>query len=76
MKLEFDKIKNSMVELKPWKNSLHLLKAKTEWGKQRFAFYAAKEWNKLDIELRSVLNLKALKRRLSVLNLFFKLNSV
>ena len=30
MKLEFDKIKNSMVELKPWKNSLHLLKAKTE----------------------------------------------
>ena len=50
------------------KNNLHLPKAKMEWGKQRFPFHAAKDWNELDLELRSVSNFKAFKRKLLILN--------
>ena len=50
------------------KNNLHLPKPKTECGKQRFAFHAAKDWNELDLELRSVSNFKVFKRKLLILN--------
>ena len=70
MKVEFDIIKNSMVYSYSTrrKNNLHLPKAKTEWGKQCFAFHAAKDWNELDLELKSVSNYKVFKRKLLILN--------
>ena len=70
MEVEFDIIKNSMVYSYSTccKNNLHLPKAKMEWGKQCLAFHAAKDWNELDLELRSVSNFKAFKRKLLILN--------
>ena len=72
MEIEYNMITNNMVHSYSTRveNNLHLPKVKTEWGKQRFAFHAAKEWNELDIQLRNAPSLNVFKRTLSmVLNL-------
>ena len=72
MEVEYDMITSYMVHSHSTrgKNNLHLPKFKTERGKQRFAFHAAKDWNELDIQLRNAPSLNVFKRNLSmVLNL-------
>ena len=46
------------------KNNLHLSRIRTNWGKQRFSFRAAKDWNSLDIKTRELPSLSRFKSRL------------
>ena len=47
------------------RNNLHLPKLKTEWGKRRFAYQAAKDWNNLDDKIRNSVDFKTFKRKLT-----------
>ena len=46
------------------KNNLHLPRIRTNWGKQRFSFHAAKDWNSLDTKTRELPSLSRFKSRL------------
>ena len=35
------------------RNDLHLLRVRTNWGKQTFLFQASKDWNNLDNEIKN-----------------------
>ena len=72
MEVEFNMIRNSAIHSYSTRgrNNLHLPKVKTEWGKQRFAFHAAKDWNDLDDEIRNIVNFKTFKRELCCQNYF------
>ena len=44
--------------------NLHLPKVKTEWGKQRFIYQAANDWNDLDNDIKKIANFNIFKRKL------------
>lgn len=46
------------------RQDLHLLRVRTNWGKQRFVYHAASEWNNLDSELRQASSLTVFKNLL------------
>ena len=66
MEVEFNMKRNSAIHSYSTrgKNNLHLPKVKIEWGKQRFAFHAANDWNDLDDKIKNIVNLKTFKRKL------------
>ena len=45
-------------------SNLHLPSVKTEWGKQCFAFHAAKDWNDLNSQIKNSKDLKTFKKKL------------
>ena len=66
MEVEFNMKSNSAIHSYSTRGriNLHLPKVKTEWGMQRFAFHAAKDWNNLDDEIKNIVNFKTFKREL------------
>ena len=52
------------------KSNLRLPKVKRNWGKQRLAYHAAKDWNTLDSKVKSCKTIKGFKSILVLYNFF------
>ena len=64
--LPIDYLMNNSIYSYPTRsrNNIHLSKVKTNWGKQRFAYKAAYEWNALPENIGDCQSLKLFKSKL------------